>query len=101
MNADYTVMPAKSGAAAIEKMIKDVPDVAIVQLGLTDIAGDIVIFRLSQMAATMGIKFILYTSRDAKHDRQVMERIAIKTGIITLVEYKELEDLLAKVDQLF
>ena len=101
LNADYTVMPAKSGGEAIEKMAKDIPDVALVQLGLTDIAGDIVIFRLSQMAKTRDIKFLLYTSRDGEHDRKVMERLGVKTGIITFVEYKDLEELLEKVNQLF
>ena len=100
LGADYSVMLAKSGAAGIERMLKDVPDAALVQLGLKDIAGDVVIFRLSQMAKTMGIKFILYTSREFKHDRRVMEGIGIKTGIITFVEYNKLGDLLEKVDQL-
>lgn len=101
LKADYTIIPARSGAVAIEKMMKDVPDVAIVQLGLTDIAGDIVIFRLSQMARTMGVKYVLYTSRDSKHDRQVMERIKVKTGIFTFVEYNELGDLLEMVNNFF
>jgi len=101
LNADYTVIPAKSGAEAIEKMMKDVPDVAIVQLGLTDIAGDTVIYRLSQMAMTMAVKFILYTSSDVKRNRQVMERISSKTGIFTFVEYKKPQDLLEQVKLFF
>lgn len=101
LNADYTVIPAKSGTAAIEKMMKDVPDVGLVQLGLTDIPGDVVIFRLSQMATTMGVKFVLYTSREAKHDRRVMERISVKTGILTFVEYKEYGELLENVNRYF
>ena len=101
LNADFTVIPAKTGAQGIEKMMKDVPDVAVVQLGLSDIAGDVAIYRLSQMAKTMDVKFILYTSREIKHDRQVMDRIATKTGIFTFVEYKELKDLLDQVNQLF
>jgi DNA-binding response OmpR family regulator len=101
LNADYTVIPARNGALGIEKMLGDVPDAAIVQLGLADIAGDIVIYRLSQMAKTMGVKFFLYTPRDLKHDEKVMERIGAKTGILTFVEYNTLEDLLAKVNQAF
>jgi len=101
LNADYTVIPAKSGAAGIEKMMEEVPDAALVQLGLEDIAGDIIIYRLSQMAKTMDVKFLLYTSRDFTHDRQVMERISIKTGVFTFVEYTVLEDLLVRVKQLF
>ena len=90
LSADYTVIPAKSGAGAVEKMMKDVPDVALVHLGLTDIPGDILILRLSQMPKTMDIKFVLYTSKTAQHDRQVMERISTKTGIWTFVEYNNI-----------
>jgi len=100
LNADYIVTPAKTGADGIARMMQEVPDVAIVQLGLPDIAGDIVIYRLSQMARTMGVKFILYTSRDTKHNREVMERIGSKTGIFTFVEYEKLEDILDKVGKL-
>ena len=101
LNADFMVIPAKSGAAAMERMTSDVPDVALVHLGLSDIPGDIVIFRLSQMAKTMDVQFILYTSANNKHDPQVMERIKAKKGIMTFVEYKESQDLLAAVNNLF
>lgn len=100
LNADYTVIPAKNGAMAIEKMMKEVPDVALVHLGLTDIPGDIVIFRLSQMSKTMEVKFILYSSKTAQHDHQVMERISTKTGILTFVEYNQLDELVSTVADL-
>jgi len=97
LNANYTVMPARSGAVAVEKMMQDVPDVALVHLGLTDIPGDLVILKLSQMSKTMDVKFVLYTHKTAEHDRQVMERIKAKTGIMTFVEYNNLEELLDSV----
>ena len=53
------------------------------------------------MAKTMGVKFILYTHRDAKHEERVMERISTKTGIFTFVEYKAIDDLLNEVNKLF
>jgi len=99
LNADYTVMPARSGAVAVEKMMQDVPDVALVHLGLTDIPGDIVIFKLSQMSKTMDVKYVLFTSKTALHDKQVMDRISTKTGILTFVEYNHLEDLLNTVNE--
>jgi DNA-binding response OmpR family regulator len=99
LNADYMVMPARSGTVAVEKMMKDVPDVALVHLGLTDIPGDLVIYRLSQMSKTMDVKFVLYTSKTAEHDVQVMERIRAKTGILTFVEYSHLEDVLNAVNK--
>jgi DNA-binding response OmpR family regulator len=100
LNADYTVIPATNGAVAVEKMNKDVPAIALVSLGLADIPGDILIFRLNQMAKTMEVKFILYTHRDSEHNQEVMKRIQEKTGIMTFVEYKNLEELIEAVDQL-
>jgi DNA-binding response OmpR family regulator len=100
LDADYTVMPSRTGGAAIEKMLNDIPDAAVVSLGLKDIPGDVVIYRLSQMAKTMDVKYVLYTHRDAKHEPQVMERIGAKTGIMTFVEYKELKDIVECVNGL-
>ncbi len=94
LDADYAVIPARSGAAAIERMVKDVPDVALVHLGLADIAGDIVILRLSQMAKTMDVKFILYTFRGRERDQKVLERISQKKGIWTFLEYEDPRELL-------
>jgi DNA-binding response OmpR family regulator len=94
LNADYMVVPARSGASGIEKIMKDVPDVAVIHLGLTDIPGDLVIYRLSQMSKTMEVKFVLYTSKKIEHDQQVMDRISAKTGIFTFVEYNELDEVL-------
>lgn len=94
LDADCTVIPARSGAVAIERMVKDVPDVALVHLGLSDIAGDVVILRLSQMAKTMDVKFILYTFRGRERDRKVLERISEKKGIWTFIEYDDPADLI-------
>jgi len=99
--ADYSVIPAKTGAAAIEKMVVDAPDVALVHLGLTDIPGDLVILRLSQMARTMDVKFILYTFRSAGRDPEVMKRIGEKKGIMTFIEYDNPGQLLDAVDECF
>jgi DNA-binding response OmpR family regulator len=101
LGADYSVIPAKSGSAAIEKMMKDVPDVALVHLGLSDIPGDMVILRLSQMAKTMEVRFVLYTFRGGERDREVMKRISEKKGIMTFVEYVEAKDLLDAVESCF
>jgi DNA-binding response OmpR family regulator len=101
LDADYTVIPARTGAMAIERMVKDVPDVALVHLGLADIAGDLVILRLSQMARTMEVKFILYTFRGRERNREVMERISQKKGIWTFVEYEDPQELLNAANRMF
>jgi DNA-binding response OmpR family regulator len=101
LDEDCTVIPARSGAVAIEKMVKDVPDVALVHLGLSDIAGDVVILRLSQMAKTMDVKFILYTFRGRERDRKVLERISQKKGIWTFIEYDNPSELIIAAKDMF
>lgn len=101
LSADYTVIPARSGAAAIERMVRDVPDVALVHLGLSDIGGDLVILRLSQMAKTMDVRFILYIPRGGDRDHNVLDRIRQKKGIWTFVEYDDPSELLSAANRLF
>ena len=43
LNKGFTVNLAKTGAAAIERISKDVPDIVRVNMNLSDIAGEIVI----------------------------------------------------------
>ncbi len=100
LSADYMVNPAHSGMIGIERIRADVPNIALVKLGLEDIPGDTVILRLSQMSKTMDVKFILYAHRSDKHDRSVFDKISDKTGILKFVEYDNPEELLTLADSL-
>jgi DNA-binding response OmpR family regulator len=99
--ADYSIVPAKSGLSAIEKMMNDVPDVALVHLGLPDLPGDLVILKLSQMAKTMDVRFVLYTFRGHQRDQEVLKRIAEKKGVMSFIEYQDPRELLEAVDRCF
>ena len=99
LNAGYKVACAKSGAAAIELLSIDPPSLGLVRLGLSDIAGDVVVQRALRMAKTSGIKFLLYQKRDIQHLGAVRRQIGNKTGVIELVEYDSPVDLLHYVDE--
>ncbi len=99
-NELYTVVPARTGILAIERIIAMVPDVAVIDLGLPDVAGDVVIFRLSQICKTMNIKFLLTSQKGVQRDQQVIDRIAAKSGFLALVEYNDPQELLDKVKKL-
>ena len=99
-NALYTVIPARNGIMAIERIITLTPDVAIIDLGLPDIAGDVIIFRLSQICKTMNIKFLLSSHRGVARDKEVIDRISAKSGFLALVEYDDPHELLEKVKKL-
>lgn len=99
-NALYTVIPARTGAMAIERVITMLPDIAVIDLALPDIAGDVVIFRLKQVCKTMNIKFFLTSQKGMLRDQKVMERISAKSGFLSLVEYNDPQDMVDKVKKL-
>lgn len=98
LNAGYMVNPAQNGTEAIERISADVPDAALIKLGLIDIAGDIVIAKLKRMAKTEDIKCILYTDKTGDKD-SITDKIAHKKGIDGFVAYGSPEDLIAAVSE--
>ena len=93
------VIPARDGRSAIERVIADLPDVAIIDLGLKDIAGDVVILRLSQIRKTMNIKYILTSPKGYFRDQKVIEQLSAKSGFLALIEYNDHKDLWGKILQ--
>ena len=100
-NAGYKIQGAKSGFSAIDKMIIDPPELALIQLGLVDVAGDIVVERLLRIAETVDIKFLLFVHKNNKHDQNVLEKFAHKPGVVNLIEYDNINELLDSVDLVF
>ena len=91
--AGYMVNPAQNGTEGIERIAGTVPEVALVNLGLVDISGDLVILKLKRMAKTQNVKCILYTERSAEK-ANIAKRIGEKEGIDRFVEYIIPQDLL-------
>ena len=100
LDVGYIVNSAQSGASAIKRITMDVPDVAMVKLGLQDISGDVVILKLKRRDKTRDIKFILYTATSGEKI-QVAQRIAEKEGVDQFVEANHVSDLLFSADLLF
>jgi DNA-binding response OmpR family regulator len=96
----YIVNTAQSGASAILRMTMDPPDVALIHLGLDDIAGDVVIGKLHASEETKGIKYVLYTGKSPQKV-QVTRKISEKEGIAILAEFTHPLDLLEAVDRLY
>ncbi len=97
--ADYTVIPAQNGMEGIERIIQAVPDIALVELGLLDISGDLVILRLKLMDETKDVKYILYTEKNAEKSA-VTKRIGEKEGIDRFIESTNPQELLEAVNEL-
>ncbi len=97
--AGYTVSPARSGTEGIELIAGILPDVALVNLGLTDISGDLVVVKLKLMAKTRGVKFILYSDTIAEKTI-ITQKIGEKQGIDRLVPFTTSQDLLKVVNEL-
>lgn len=98
LSAGYMVNPARSGTEAIERISATVPEVALIKLGLIDIAGDIVIGKLKKMAKTQDVKCILYTDRTGDKQK-VTEKIGKKEGIERFVAYGTIQDLVDAVNE--
>jgi len=92
---------AVSGISGIEKIMADPPDLAMVKLGLTDLSGDVVILRLQQIARTRKTTTILYIPRGFELDKNVMEKIEIKSGIATMLEYDYPHELIEAAKEIF
>ncbi len=100
LNAEYKVSTSVSGAKAIEKMMTDVPDLVLVNLGLTDLPGDVLVTRLMQIARTSRVRFVLYVNRTGSHDKEVMMNMAKKTGVEHFIEYADPKELLDVIEKL-
>ncbi len=98
LSAGYMVNPAQNGTEGIERIACNVPDVALVNLGLADISGDMVILKLKMMAKTQDIKYILYTEKSAER-ASIAQKIGDKEGIDKFVELTSPQDLLKAVNE--
>lgn len=93
-NIGYNIDIVTSGVLGIEKIMADPPDLAMVKLNLNDLSGDLVILRLQQIAKTRKTSTLLYIRRNFEHDKNVMEKIALKTGISQMLEYTDPAELI-------
>lgn len=96
--AGFIVNPAQNGTEGIERIASSVPDVALVNLGLADIPGDMVILKLKMMAKTQDVKFILYTQRDPEK-ASIAEKIGDKEGVDRFIEFTTPQALLGAVKE--
>jgi DNA-binding response OmpR family regulator len=98
LNAGFIVNPARNGTEAIERISASVPNVGLINLGLLDIPGDMVILKLKKMAKTQDVKYILYTDQIAEKGI-ITERISQKEGIDRLIFFSNTPDLIQAVNE--
>ena len=78
-SAGFSVSYAKDGLDAIEKLMGDLPHIILVKLGLSGLAGDVIIAKLKNMPRTMDIPCLLYTQYSGTLDPGVIEKIRSNT----------------------
>lgn len=98
LSAGYTVNPAQNGTEGIERIAGAVPDVALVNLRLADISGDMVILKLKLMAKTQDVKYVLYTQETAEKTN-IAQKIGEKEGIDRFVKFISPQDLLSVANE--
>ncbi len=99
--AGYKSEIATSGTSGVEKITDDPPDMAVVNLNLADITGDLVILRLHGMAKTKRVKYVLYIEKKQTLDKIVMENLSHKSGIKIMCEYVNPAEILEAVTKVF
>ncbi len=100
LGADLKVSTSLTGTKAIEKMMNDVPDLVLVNLGLADLPGDVLVTRLMQIARTSKVRFVLYIDRNGSHDKEVLINMAKKTGVEHFIEYGDPKELVELIEKL-
>lgn len=93
----YVAEVCDSGAMAIERIIDDPPDVAMISLSLSDMPGDMVALKLQQIVKTRDTKYFLYVHQNQKHEKAVLEKLAAKTGVKMICEYNNPMELVEAV----
>ena len=99
--ANYNVATAISGTDGVEKIMEAPPDLALINLQLSDMPGDLIVFRLQQMAKTRRIACLLYLKKNYDHQRVVTEKIGSKTGVTLLYEYVKPDELVQAAADMF
>lgn len=98
----YVVQIAHSGSAAIRRMKLDPPDVAVINMLLRDISGDILVGKLVRENIAQNFRIVLYSSREADVDKTVItSTIAHKDGVDKYVPSDDFSDILPAVNGVF
>jgi two-component system chemotaxis response regulator CheY len=95
------VLHAKTAVEGIEIATKKNPKLVLVQLGLPDIEGDLVILRMSQIFKTQKIMFFLITPREYERKHKIMERLESKSGVVKLIQYTKPTEVLQQLEVIF
>ena len=98
-NRGYVLSGSKTGVDGIEHAMTNPPDVILINLGLPDLAGDIVALKLKRMPKTMDIPVILYRPFDIQTEYSVEKEICKKAGIDRLIESDDPQVLLKEIER--
>ena len=98
--AGYKTDIAKSGTSGIEEIMANPPDLAMINLSLEDLSGDLVILRLQQIVKTRRTNALLYVRKNFKHDKVILENFATKRGVKLMFEYRESSELLNAANEI-
>ena len=98
IGAGYTVYAERSGMAAIERIILEPPDIILVDLGLADLRGDLVLRKFRQMPKLVNVIKIVYAETEGTVNAEIADRICDVAGIKTIIQYDDPEQLLRDVE---
>lgn len=97
----YEVEVFNDSITAIKEISINRPDMALIQLGMTGIPGDVIVFRLQQMERTKDVVSVLYAHQNYEHHKIVIDQLGEKSGVRLLHEYSKPEEILQIVNKVF
>lgn len=97
----YQVQTATDAVSAVEKIREHPIQLALINLNLPDIPGDLLTLRLKQMATTASVTCILYVPRSFGGDAAFLKRLEEKSGIRKVQEYTLPNELLEEVNFIY
>lgn len=94
-NPDIKIMTANSGVSALEKMAANPPCLAVLNLRINDISGDLIVFKLQQMPKTKHIPCILYVKREFIYSTNatLIKNLSEKSGIEKIIDYVDVTQI--------
>ena len=99
--AGYKCEIANSGLLGVERIMLNPPDLAVINLNLTDIPGDLAILRLQAMQKTKHIKYLLYLQKNNMLDKAVIDNLSHKSGVKVLCAYVDPAEIAQAAENIF
>ena len=97
--AGYTATTIRTGVDAVLKLCLKPEGVVLINLGLNDLAGDVVALQLKHIRRTSRLQVFLYVHQTDKLQGAVIEHLKEKNGVRDVIVFREYIEIFETIDQ--